>query len=75
MTAPTAEVTDILELQLRESLRIIPPKRPVNQPGNAEEDDALERLKKLLADTKQMVRQAEALVASMRNPPDFYRNT
>jgi hypothetical protein len=36
-------------------------------------DDALPRLKVLLADTKAMVVQAEALVASMREPANYFR--
>jgi len=36
-------------------------------------DDALPRLKALLADTKAMVAQAEALAASMRDPASHFR--
>ena len=37
------------------------------------DDDALPRLKALLADTKAMVVQAESLVASMREPANYFR--
>ena len=55
---------------------------PTSTAGNAsdatghscgEVDDALPRLKALLADTKAMVVQAEALVASMREPANYFR--
>ena len=40
---------------------------------DSNDDDALPRLKALLADTKAMVVQAEALVASMREPANYFR--
>ena len=72
------DIPSILEIQLRKSVEMTrPPGLETNQAhfvsNNQEVDDALPRLKALLADTKAMVVQAESLVASMREPANYFR--
>lgn len=45
----------------------------IEQPDQDDESEALQRLKKLLAETREMVVRAEALVASLRAPKDCYQ--
>jgi hypothetical protein len=66
---------DLLLRRLQKSVELT--RRPgapftIEQPDEPEQGDALDRLKKLLAQTKEMVAQAEDLVASIRNPRDYY---
>lgn len=76
-----SDIPSILELQLRKSVELTA--RPtqesctirkvaVNQPDQNDEADTLKRLKNLLAETREMVTRAEALVAAIRNPRDAY---
>ena len=60
----------ILYHQLKKSVELT--KRPIEEPDEDQQDDALDRLKKILADTKEMVAQAERLLASLRKPRDYY---
>lgn len=63
-------IVSITELQLRKSVATT--KRPIEEFDEEYQREAIQRVKKLLADTKQMVVQAEALVASLRGPYDYY---
>lgn len=69
-TGDANDIPSILELQLRESVSRT--KRPIEEFDEQYQREAVQRVKKLLADTKQMVVQAEALVASLRSPYDYY---
>lgn len=65
-----SEIPSILFKQLQKSVELT--KRPIEEPNEDQKDDSLDRLKTLLAQTKQMVAQAEALLASLRKPRDYY---
>lgn len=52
---------------------VVPLPVPIEQPHQDNKDNTLDRLKKLLAETKEMVKRAEALVSSMRCPQDCYK--
>jgi hypothetical protein len=69
-----SDIPSILELQLRKSVELTrrPSEGAIEKPDQGEQDDTLQRLKKLLAETREMVTRAEALVASMRSPRDYY---
>lgn len=67
-----SDIPSILELQLRKSVELTA-KVPVEDPDQDEYADALKRVKKLLADTREMVVRAENLVASLRAPKDCYK--
>jgi hypothetical protein len=70
------EIPSILERQLKKSVEMtkrVTPSVTVEQPHQDNESNALDRLKKLVAETKEMVAQVEALAASMRCPQDCYK--
>ena len=48
---------------------------PVQEPDEDYEGEALKRLKELVAETRKLADRAEALVASMRSPANYHRNT
>lgn len=75
---------ELTDLRGAASARRIPPQLLIEKQNEEQEgdttghscgkvDDLLPRLKKLLADTKQMVVRAEALVAALKTPTDYYR--
>jgi hypothetical protein len=71
MSAPCgSDIPSILELQLRKSVKLTA--RPIEEPDERQEDDALDRLKALLAEVRKNADRAEALLASLRKPRDYY---
>lgn len=76
-----SDIPSMLEYRLRKSVELTARPTPesctirqvtVDQPDQNDEADTLQRLKNLLAETREMVTRAEALVASIRNPHDAY---
>ena len=81
MSIPCGEdIPSILELQLRKSVEMtqrpeLPSERRAREEAETVEavDDALPRLRALLADTKSLVARMDAIVASMKDPANHFR--